>query len=586
VTDRPIPAERTPDLALTVVHDGTRMTVYSARGRASEGPWTVLAEANRHSQRLAEDVLGRVSFGREVPEALPSVAATVLIHHAQHGSLEVVTGVSPGSGIAYAAAGRGSSGGTEPTRWILSNHLPSLLPLLPTRPNLDERALARYLLLIARDHPPYEGVEAVPAGSTLHLSPGKAPQKALWFVADETPRTGSIGEFVEEYCAGIDDVMRAELPEAGDVSALMSAGLDSTMVVGTAAGLLASGDRRIAAHCLDPFPPTEGDGNRGHWLYSDLPDAKAMGELWPNVEVIGLRNDDRLTPIDTLPPRFAATGLPVLNPDNSVWMDLAIRRAAAAGHEVILNGQSGNRVFSYEPSNAHFDVLMSRQPGVAIDAIRERADSTGNSVWWEARVLLGPARRPLVRASAVVKSIRTAKSPDALPLVSAAAMDRLGLRASLGESPFYRQPGTKVASTWRPGALTGGLSLPETLTTGVRTADPLAAEPLVRIVARLPPEAFIGVADGRSFARRTMVGRVPDQIRLRRNRGMQASDQVQWYTDSGRLAATMAELAADERVARLIDVDRLVAPVSIQNAAWVTTWNRALGIGLFIHHQA
>jgi hypothetical protein len=430
------------------------------------------------------------------------------------------------------------------------------------------------------------GVEAVPAGSTLNLRPGSAPQASVWFAADETPRAGRVGDFVEQYCAAIDDVMRAELPESGDVSALMSAGLDSTMVVGTAAGVLArAGGQRIAAHCLDPFPATDGDGNRGRWLYSDLPDAQSMGELWPNVDVIGLRNDEHLTPIDTLPRRFATTGLPVLNPDNSVWIDLAIRRAAAADHEVMLNGQSGNRVFSYEPPDAHFDAVMRRNPGAAIDAIRARAQATGNSAWWEARALLGPMRRPLARARAAAKSIRPAQGPAALPLVSAAAMDRLGLRAGLHNSPFYRRPGAKPPAFWRPGAVDGELSLPETLEAGVRTADPLAAEPLVRIVASLPAEAFIGVADGRSFARRTMAGRVPDRIRLRRHRGMQAADRAQWYTDPERLAATMADLAADDRVARLIDVDRLVQPVSIQDPGWVTSWNRALGVGLFILHQ-
>ena len=80
----------------------------------------------------------------------------------------------------------------------------------------------------------------------------------------------------------------------------MSAGLDSTMVAGTAAKLLAPG-RQVFAHCLDPTPAARGTGDIGNWRYTDLPDARAMADLWPSLAVVPLRIAPGETMLEAVP---------------------------------------------------------------------------------------------------------------------------------------------------------------------------------------------------------------------------------------------------------------------------------------------
>jgi len=118
----------------------------------------------------------------------------------------------------------------------------------------------------------------------------------------------------------------------------------------------------------------------------------------------------------------------------------------------------------------------------------------------------------------------------------------------------------------------------------VRLADPLSAWPLVRIVAALPAEAFVGVSDGRSFARRAMRGRVPDNIRLRVAKGLQAPDGQRWMPTSAQVDAALDAAAGVPGIAETIDLPRVRAAINSRyGAAWTLPGEaeRALGAVLF-----
>lgn len=554
---------------------GPQCEVISAPGYAEEGPWTVLVQAHGHSQECAETTLQAVQRHMPLERSLPPTQAVIAVFNSDTETLQVVTSPSHGAHLYYTQEGN---------TWVYSTHLPTLLRQLPRKRALDESGLLAYALLTPIEGPPFRGIEALGMGDRLIQRRGNVPFTSKWFEVDHYPPPGSVEQWVEQYCALLDEVMAVELPEHGDVSALMSAGLDSTMVVGTAAGVLGP-NRSITALCLDPFPPLDGDGNSGAWLYTDLPDAIAMQDMWPQVTVVGLRNKDMLTPLDVLPTIFDLGGMPMLNPSNTVWIHQAILDTAQRGEDLLLTGQSGNLNFSWQPPDALFHLLARGQIGPAVDALRIRSQDTGRPMWSElARVVAGPPRRWLashrrdrlsdddVRAEAV--------SSTAFPMIRPDVMDRLGLWQRLDETPF--SPRRQTADTWVPGNPMSGTQFFGTgMDPRVRLSDPLSAEPLVRLVAALPEEAFVGVGPNRSFARRTMKGRVPDPIRMRTNRGKQSADADQWMMHHPDAPQRLRELASDSAVASLIDTDRWLARTPTPTQPRTLGFDRTLGVALY-----
>lgn len=366
------------------------------------------------------------------------------------------------------------------------------------------------------------------------------------------------------------------------------------MVAGTAAKVIGP-DRTVHAYCLDPFPPHAGTGDRGKWRYTDLPDAKSMEGMWPNLTVTGLRNDRHETMLDVLPRYFASTALPVFSPTNAVWLCEGSRRAAALGSSVLLTGQSGNRTFSWEPPAAYGHLLLAARPARLLDAMRARSDASGTSMWREAGRLVKQSLPRSVQRSLTIGGssgrawLRRSDASDRLVAAAYLAPDAV---AQLDLLPMLERsvvnPAAREHAWWHPGYVGTGLSLPTNPVPGTREADPLAAEPLVRLVARLPVEAFVGVADGRSFARRTMRARVPDVIRLRTARGMQAADNARWRPDSDAVRQLLARARGAPLISQVVDVERLTKDVLVGESTspeWVGGVARALGMVAFMDAQ-
>jgi asparagine synthase (glutamine-hydrolysing) len=509
-----------------------------------------------------------------------------MLHNEESGELVVAAGGSVGSGAAYHLL---------PDGITVATSLPALFALLPSWPALDERALALLAMMMPGGTAPYQGVEILGYGKLMTAVPQRSGPPRVsthrWFQPEDVERVTDFEPFVEQYLALLDACVAAELPANGDVGALMSAGLDSTMVAASAAQVIGP-NRRVRAMCLDPLPGAERRSRPG-WVASDLSDARAMEQRWRNLDVLPLDNPERLTPFDTLPPRFDETFMPFTNPGNGVWIDLALRRSAAAGTQVLLNGASGNATFSYSPPNSLALLLRAQGPGHVIDAIREMARTRGHSV---GAVLPGVVaslgatsptmRRLLVMAGRARERLALGDRPSqAGPIITSDALRRLGLVDQVVKSPFASRPpqlrhefGPAVRRFWDAQALTRVMW-------GVRQSDPLASAPLVELVSSLPDEAFVGVGTGRSWARRTMAGRVPDSIRLRRVRGAQSADRVQWYRRLPDAQARIAELAAVPGVAELVDMDRVArqyASMECDEGPWLREGERGLGLALFM----
>lgn len=508
-----------------------------------EGDWTVAAAADRLSTATARRALDLLAVGQDPVEALPQILSHLVVQH-RSGSIRVITSASFGGGLVYRAS---------PTSLQVSNSISRLLKLQPADLDLTWCAAAT-LIGPTRLGTAYRGIDFLPAGHELRWQPGSAATVQQWFSLPPAGSvTGTPEQWVEQYLDSLDQVLRETLPEAGGVGAMMSAGLDSTMVVGSAARLF---DGEIRAYIHHPVDGTPEPG--GRWLLSDLPDAESMTELWPTIVLEPVVNPAGRTLLDTCPPFFDDHRIPMFNPPNTVWMADSLNRGADRGYRVTLSGASGNKTFSWAVDTA----------GV-LDQFRRRTQA-GQPAWRVAASLATPARiRAAVRGKSNDETGLRYLQPD-----YQAPLREEGDRATAARfADFQRsQP-----------VLSSALSLPFSQAGPNRMVDPLSAPALFSLVASLPDEAFGKMPSDRAWARRTMIGRVPDQIRLRTTRGSQAADHVLWWRRSPGSVDRLRERLADVRDFIRVDLVMSDLEQALADDTKPSPWlHRAIGLGLFV----
>lgn len=486
-----------------------------------------------------------------------------------NGAVRGVTGPDPGSCLLYGQASDGS--------WVFADRLAGITNVCGL-PDLDLPRLVRLYARGPADAIPLAGIHCLDRGRALVVAPSSLAQRRTWLKFDDAPRRGDPEEFVAEYLDVLARVTDELLPDSGDVSALMSAGLDSTMVVAAAAAEMGP-DRQVVAMCYQPAEPPRA---RARWIADDFPTARAMSMRWPNVCVEPLREDSRPTPIDIWDRVGGVTGLPLPAPSSAQWLDLAYSRAAARGHRVMLCGQSGNNVFSPDRWQA-LPALVRTRPGVVIPALRARAAARGESMWQQARFLVGTALRDVPIPALERRYASRLPRLDDWPF-RPQAITALGLAResdALDRWRASRRLQARRPTSFVPDEAARTMALDNH---GVSTLDPLGCEPLVRIAARLPDEAFVGVGDGRSFARRAMADLVPDEIRLRSGRGLQPPDAGA-YRDRQDLLGRFAELAGNSVVADLLEIESMRAELGKLVAGRpgrAAALNRGLALALYV----
>lgn len=568
---------------LTLKYSGPDLQVIEAPGVARNGPITALVSAFRHSELTAKRVLDAFEHNRPIQNVLPPVACAAAVHDARAGTLTVVTGGSAGIGVAYSTTG---------DTLILSTSLKATVNLLPIRPELDERVLACKLFLIPESKPPFIGVEAIGAGMRLEArigAYGLTVRTTRWFDLESEILRGSVDDLVEQCRITLEECVAAVLPESGDVSALMSGGLDSTLVVATAAQLMGP-DRRINAMCLDPLPDVEWQDDPRP-VKSDLADAQLMGERWPNVDVVPLRNTARLTPLDTLPARFEETYRPPIAPGNSVWIDQARLLGSGKGHDVLLTGQSGNATVSWTPPDVWGQLLLQGRWVSLASGLREDARARNRGMKSQIRRLATSTTRankildlafdyvhPRTRRTR--KELRSSHLSAMLAFAAPGVVERYGLYTAMSSAFAYKRYGLN-----REEQIMGALDPNfESHYGDILTVDPLGAEPIIRFCFNLPNEVFIGYGAGRSLARRLMVGRVPQKITLRVQRGAQGVDRLGMYIHSNRAVTQLSGLTDSPAADKLIEAQQVSDCISAQSMLKgenLGSLERALAIGYF-----
>lgn len=389
---------------------------------------------------------------------------------------------------------------------------------------------------------PYTGLRRLLPGQTLTITAAGAATVTDWSTLPDRPQPTLTGaEAVGEYRAAIAEAVAAGLDRCGPVTAEVSGGLDSTFVV---ASLARSYGGEILGLTAVPLPNCP--SSRPGWVANDLPDASLLHRAYPHVTLRPVMNRDGIPPLSAAHDAASRSWWPPFATSNQVWLDQIAAIAGGRGSKAIWTGRSGNFSFSRGGDGAWQYHLAQRDWPSA------------------ARLLMPPGGllRPRQWASAVRRNL------------AAPARSR---------QDVLRQIHGQHCSNGAAGNPGSG---------GMIVLDPFRSRAVVDVASRLIPATWDNWLLPRGFAREVGRDRVPDGIRLRRTRGMQAADVWLWihdrrddYLDAVRSlpdAPVLGPELAEMPVMRTVSAWPWGDPQTAPSLADVTQVNRVLAMADFL----
>jgi asparagine synthase (glutamine-hydrolysing) len=472
---------------------------------------------------------------------------------------------------------------------LLATHPRDLIRALPEPPPLDVAKLADLLALHdAPDTTVWTGVRRVPLGHVLRLEPGREPVVERWFRPDtEQDHSIRVADAPALLRATVRDAVRASLPGDGPVAASLSGGLDSSMVVATAAQLLRGSGRRIAAFTHVPLPGTPDPA--ASWEASDGPYAAATAAHVGGIDLTELVNTARVQPIEAVDAAIRATWQPPFNPINQGWFNDAFAGAAAAGSPILLTGASGNFTFSRDRGGILRGLAESHRWSAIAREVRAR-HRTGLPWMTAARTVAREAAPD--RAVRLVHRLRGFDAEAGLPGYRDLPFreEMISDEARAGLAPMAR--------TFRPTRAdyvdyaqldNARIGFVQNLSDDVWWSDPLSDPEVVSLALRLPEEAWLYAGLDRGLARAAADGLLPDRVRLRRTLGAQGADAGAITAGrEGDYRDLLDRFRASATASAVIDLDRLERSLGAEFAdpaiaiEWQGVFGRAFSFGQFI----
>ncbi len=439
---------------------------------------------------------------------------------------------------------------------LFASEVAELLDVLPARPGPEPIAMAHWLGVsgMPGDLTLFDGVRRVEPGHALTVAPGGAVRSwRHWQPRYAPPERIRMPEAAGRVREAIAAAVARQSRGRRETAMLLSGGLDSTAVATVAAADAPAAAPRRAYSAVFPGRPQVDEAR-----LIDLAAAAAGLETTRAV----VRGGSVLAGALPYLERWA---LPPVSPNLFFWLPL-LRRAAADGTTVLLDGQGGDELFALSP----FLLADRLRAGRALGAVRLMGRVPGahhRPPWgavreWMWRYALRGAL-PAGMHEALRRRRAGRHSADHLrPEVARALLET--------EEPhaWKRLPGPRWwAATLDASAHGMGPQLAydhqrrrEALA-GLQARHPLADADLVELVLSLPPELAFHPRHTRPVLREAVAGLLPDPVRLRR--GKSSFDVVFHDALAGPdLAALRALLGAPDAEVRAYARPRALAALA------------------------
>ena len=466
---------------------------------------------------------------------------------------------------------------------------------------LSALTLARY----PTDQSFFKGIDRLPPGHRMRVTPGKVELTAFWrpFEAP-APRFKRDEEYAEAFLEIFDAATEARLrtnSKSGCVGSQLSAGLDSSSVTVSAARQLAARGQRLTAFTAVPRPGFLGKGFPGR-MPDEGPGARDVARLYPNIDHV-LLDSAGVDLVGTVTRMSEAACEPIQNSINGLWLAAILEAARERSINTVLVGMRGNLTLSHSGLEA-LGLMLRRGHLLKL-----------------ARAMHSFRRNGFVSLRNSVAAASTGLLPDRLfrRLHRAQEFDLTysAVNGNLAETQRLRDKMLEEFYRNRFDTREDRLHLFQVYdfdtyaaayqaVHGVDVRDPCADRRVVDFCFSLPSEQYVASAGAmgpvpRSLVRRAMQGRLPASTLTRTIRGQQGAD---WYLSLQDAMPTLRpQLLLNERsptAARLLDLprmrtlletwpsdlSRLESPESpAANFAWGDALCRAFSFGYFIRRH-
>lgn len=472
---------------------------------------------------------------------------------------------------------------------VFSSELHCLLRLLPRRPSPDAVTVAHWLDVSGQpqDRTLYEGVRRVEAGHLLALGPDGAAPRRYWRPSYREPLAGPRAEHVARLRQEIVRSLERRGADAERTAFLLSGGLDSSSVAGLARRSLGlSGAPRRAYSATFPEHPAVDESELIGQLCGTLGLESTRAEVRGGSVLAGA-----LAYLDRW-------GVPPISPNLFFWLPL-LRRAAADGVEVMLDGEGGDEAFSLSPYLLADRLRSGRLVSfarLAQEVPTPRGRRTSASYRWLLRRF---AVKGLAPAGLHTLSRRFRPPERYVPDWFLPATVRAWHE---GDDPggWKRLDGPRWWA-WLVEATSRGMGPAlgyehvrrRNVLAGIEPRHPLVDVDVLELVYRLPPELSFDRRFSRPLLREAVEGIVPDEIRLRA--GKSSFDAVFHDSLAGDDLAVARLLlgSPDSRIGAYVDAERFrqtllepdPPPPGLRRQTWALSVWRALTAECWLREQ-
>jgi hypothetical protein len=446
------------------------------------------------SQKNSTRLIRRLQRGR-----VDDIPDTPWCAIARESESSVVFAVSTmfGSGLFWSRGPRGAAVATDP-RWCAA------LSGLRLTPNSD------YLHGFVSGSPPptatpYAGVHRIGCGSLTRWHFDHEPITTYFSGPDVWPEPHLRGRAAKDaFTAAFDNCLRELQQFTRTPVVAMSAGLDSTFLVGSMAGQRHTDDPAIRAFVYRPIPQAH-RANTRHKFFNEWELATAVEDMYPNlVDIRPVSNTALVTPRDAAKDAAARSGVIASTPTNQIWLSAIRDRARAADESIWFSGSHGNAAFSGRHLYAW---RYHKQHGQWRDLAHMTHGRAKN---------FGPM-------NAIKRLLK--EPPPATPAAPP------NLLVDFGLAPFS-PPETHGDERqnylmWLARRHRIPIATNPAGTQGCLLTDPFSSREVLSVAAQITPAERERTAVPRGWARDVGRGRVPDAIRTNTARGVQGWDA--WY---------------------------------------------------------
>ena len=390
-----------------------------------------------------------------------------------------------------------------------STEMRALRALLPSDPNPDAGVIAPWIAphYLQGHRTMMAGVERVGAARLLELESRGWSRRRYWRPEWRGTIEASWEELVERLRSELRRAIGERLDGDERAGAILSGGVDSSVVLATAAGLQPRPDLRAYSTVFPDWPAAD-ESERIVATTTSLGIPAARFAIRPQGALrLAL---EQLRDVGTVP---GGPGGLIERP--------GVSQAAADGARVLLDGQGGDEVFGSSPylladRLRRGDLLgAARLTRLLLPYRRRRRAKVGDA----ARILLEFGVKPaLPRAMRAIGARRTESPPEWLTERSAGALREV-------HAPWHWLRDKRVPRWWAyhehlltdhvEGSALGEHIWQRGAPFGIRSGAPLFDVDLVEFVLRIPPEIKWQRMD-RALARATVADVLPDAVRLNR----------------------------------------------------------------------